>query len=104
MKVYLKIFCLEWYTGFAAMAATLVLSLRIIGTFSTSIFSSPSKEFIHVISVLHRAIALYSDSVVDLAIMPCFLELQATRLSPKYTQYPLMDLLSSGSVAQSASV
>ncbi|KAH9648285.1 hypothetical protein KPL70_025526 [Citrus sinensis] len=89
--------------GLAVIGAALVLSLRITGVPPTSIFNSLSKELIQVISVLHRAIALYSDFAEDLAAIPCFLELYATRLSPKYTQYPLIDLLSSGSLAQSAS-
>ena len=67
------------------MAAALVLSLRIVGVLCISIFSSLSKELIHVSSVVHRVIALYSDSAVDLATKPYFLELQAMRFPPRNT-------------------
>ena len=55
-------------------------------------------------SAVVLAIALYSASVLDLEIVVCFFELHDIKLFPMYIQYHETDFLSSGSVAQSASV
>ena len=65
--------------------------------------SSPKRDYIHIISAVAFATALYSASVLDLETVACFLALQDIRLGPKYTAKPPVDLLSSMQPAQSAS-
>jgi hypothetical protein len=43
--------------------------------------------------------ALYSDSVLDRETVGCFLEHQEIKFCPKKTQYPEVDLRSSGQPA-----
>ena len=50
------------------------------------------------------AIALYSASVLDQATVGCFLELQETRLCPRYSKKPLVERRSEESPGQSASL
>jgi hypothetical protein len=47
---------------------------------------------------------LYSASVLDLETVSCFLELQLIKFPPISIANPLVDLLSSGQLAQSASL
>ncbi|XP_028763318.1 probable LRR receptor-like serine/threonine-protein kinase At1g51820 [Neltuma alba] len=94
---------LAWCTGFEASAAALVLSHHMVGILLIFSFSSESREEIQHNSVAMLARDLYSDSVLDLATTFCFLEDQVTKESPIKTQYPPIDLLSSGQEAQSAS-
>lgn len=58
---------------------------------------------IHTISTSKLDRDHYSDSVLDLATTFYFREDQEIRVSPKYTQYPTTDFLSSCEAAQSAS-
>lgn len=54
----------------------------------------------HVISHVMMAIDLYSASVADLATTLCLLAFQDTRECPKSMQYPDVDLLEIGQLAQ----
>jgi hypothetical protein len=47
---------------------------------------------------------LYSASVEDLATIGCLLKDKEIRFLPRKIAYPVVDLLSSGQLAQSASV
>ena len=51
-----------------------------------------------------RAIARYSALALDLATTCCFLLFQDIRLLPMKTQYPAVERLSVGELAQSASM
>ena len=64
---------------------------------------SRSKDVNHCNSVAVEAMALYSASVEDFAIVLYFLEPQATRLQPINMQKPDVDLRSSSEPPQSAS-
>jgi hypothetical protein len=57
----------------------------------------------HQIFVVALANALYSNSVLDLDMVACFLALHDTRLEPRYMTKPPVDLRSSKLLAQSAS-
>jgi len=61
------------------------------------------KDLIHVTSAVPNAKLRYSASVLDLATTDCFFDHQDTKLDPKKMAAPEVDLLSSGSDAQSAS-
>jgi len=74
---------------------------RATGALAT--FNSFSNVWIHITSAVAFAKALYSDSVLDLDIVACFLACHDTRLFPIKTANPPVDLLSSGQPAQSAS-
>src|ERR1044072_1608321 len=65
--------------------------------------SSCSKDWTHITSAVRCAKLLYSASVLLLATTCCFLDHQDMRLGPKNNVAPEIDLLSSTSVAQSAS-
>ena len=66
--------------------------------------SSLRSELIQINSDVALAIALYSASVLDLANVTCFFELQEMRLLPRYTRNPLVERRSRESPAQSASL
>ena len=68
------------------------------------ILSSRKRDVIQINSELALTSALYFASVLDHATVGCFLELQETRLSPRYTRKPLVDRRSETSPAQSASL
>ena len=61
-----------------------------------------SRAWIHITSAVGKVRPLYSDSVLDLETIDCFLENQDTRLEPRYIAYPATDFLSSLSYAHSA--
>ena len=67
-------------------------------------FSSLRRELIQINSDVALAIALYSASVLDLATVACFFELQEIRLLPRYTRKPLVERRSSEYPPQSASL
>jgi hypothetical protein len=63
--------------------------------------SSFIKDWIHINSAVIFAKTLYSDSVLDLETVGCFLDAHDNRLQPRKVQYPDVDFLSSGQPAQS---
>jgi hypothetical protein len=65
--------------------------------------SSWSRVWIYVNSTAALAIALYSDSVLECETVGCFLELHERIFLPRRTQYPEVERLSSGQLAQSES-
>lgn len=66
------------------------------------ISDSFNKVYIHMISAVVLAKALYSASVLERDTVACFLALQDTRLDHKNTANPHVDRLSSRLPAQSA--
>lgn len=58
---------------------------------------------IHVSSAAAKASARYSDSVLDLVTVVCFLEDQEMQFDPRYIQYPVVDRRVSGQPTQSTS-
>ena len=69
-----------------------------------TIRSSWRSELIQSNSEVALAIALYSASVLDRATLGCFLELQETKLLPRYMRNPLVERRSEESPTQSASL
>jgi hypothetical protein len=65
--------------------------------------SSFSKDWIHINSAVALARALYSDSVLALEMVGCFLDAHDNKLQPRKVQYPDVDFQSSGQPVQSAS-
>ena len=61
------------------------------GVLCTRIYSSDSKWLIQLSLAADEAIARYSASVVDLATMYCFLELQLIGVEPKKMTYAVVD-------------
>ncbi len=61
--------------------------------------SSNSNDFNQDNSAAAFAKALYSDSVLDLETVGCFLDAHDNRLQPRKVQYPDVDFLSSGQPA-----
>ena len=90
-------------TGLAAKAPALMLSHQIMGMEFNFTSNSENKLFSQANSVAVLAKALYSASVEDSATSFYLRELHCTRLGPRYTQYPLVDLLSSKLLPQSTS-
>ena len=76
-------------TRFAQRYVAPMLSHHNVGDGKT-IQSSQRSELIQSNSEVALAIALYSASVLDRAIVGCFLELQETRLLPRYMRNPLV--------------
>ncbi|MFS8003770.1 hypothetical protein Hanom_Chr13g01217831 [Helianthus anomalus] len=65
--------------------------------------SSLRRRRTYIISDVTSAIALYSDSALDLDTVCCFLLFQDTRFPPTKTQYPVVDRREIGQPAQSVS-
>ena len=89
--------------GFVDMSTVLKLSHHSTGTWPWGICNSVSKNCIQVTSAAKVARFLYSASVLLLEIMFCFFEFQDIRFEPRYKQKSIVDLLSFGFEAQSAS-
>ena len=75
----------------------------VIGTFTTN-FNSSSKCLTHISSHDVCAMALFSAFALDLATIVYFLLFQVIKFPPKKVQYPVVDFLYEGDLAQSASI
>lgn len=91
---------LEWKTELATSCLLPKLLHQITVSSWLCILISNSKELNHMMYVLAWASALHSASRLDLAIDFWFLELQLTKLPPKYKQYPNVDFWLSNELAQ----
>ena len=89
--------------GFADISTILKLSHHSTGTRPWEICNYVSKDCIQVTSASKIARLLYSTLVLLLENMFCFFEFQGIIFEPRYTQKPVVDLLSSRSKAQSTS-
>lgn len=87
-----------WRTGLWERATVLRLSQKIVGV-EWVMWSSNNKVWIQTTSTVTWARLRYSASVLDRATTVCFLAHQETRLGPRNTAAPEVDLLSSGSEA-----
>jgi hypothetical protein len=76
-----------------------ILSQYSVGSDFRNTPSSFSKDWIHINSALAFAKALYSDSVLDLETISCFLDAHDNILQPRKVQYLDVDFLSSGQPA-----
>lgn len=90
--------------GFAANEVALMVSYQITGVDGSLTSNSCSKDWIYFNSVAVWARALYPYNVLGHATTFCFLKLHNTRLLPKNTHYPPVDLLLSMLLVLSASM
>jgi hypothetical protein len=97
-------FVLAWRTEFAAKYFAPILSHHSRARGRCVIPSSVSNFWTQIISAVAFASALYSASVLDLDMVGCFLAVEDTKLSPRNTAKPPVDLLWSIQPAQSALV
>ena len=95
-------FVLSWNTGLEVMWRAAWLSQYNFIWWTSQNFNYWSC-LIHNNSQVTRAIALYSAFAIDQAKTLCFLLFQETIFPPKDTPYPVVDRLSMGWLAQSAS-
>lgn len=91
------------WIGLSERRIVLRLSHHITGALRSLICGSFSNDKIQVISAVTRSKHLYSAPVLDQDTMCCFLDCHDIRFDPRRTQNPEVDLLSSGSEAQSSS-
>ena len=75
-----------WKTGLEDKYVAPMLSHHIIGGDWSETPSSDKRVVNHLISAATLASALYSASVLDLATVACFLQLQETKLDPRKIQ------------------
>src|ERR1700761_1133266 len=97
--------CLEraWNIGFSANLRADRLSIWIVvGPLFTNSSSDPSSRS-HKTSQVVFERAMYSASMVERAMVGCLREIQDTGAFPRKEIYPLIDLRSTVSFAQSAS-
>ena len=73
-----------------------------VGGNCTEARSSDNNDFINCNSTAVTAIARYSTSVEERAIVHCFVELHEIGLAPRTIRKALMEVRSSGLLAQSA--
>jgi hypothetical protein len=72
-------FVLPWKTGLEDKYLAPILSHHTFAVWGLGIFNSYKSVCIHIISAVALANALYSDSILDLETVACFLALQDTR-------------------------
>ena len=89
---------LAWYTWFFAKSIILWL-LLCNWTSPCSMPSSFTNHVNHITSLLVYATAMYSVSIVDIAIRDSIMDFQQIGPSPKVKTYSIVDLLSSRSLA-----
>ena len=96
-------FLLAWNTRLEAKAMVETLSHQRMGTWERDERSSLNKIRSQANSAVVVASAWYS-ALVERATVVCFLEDQEIGLEPRKTKNPVVEFLSEGSLAQSASV
>ena len=89
--------------GFSVIWIVLLLSHHITRILESWIFNFEKRDWIHRISITTLARLLNSTLIEDLETVCCFLDYEAIKFVPTKKQWPNVDLLSIGSVAQSAS-
>jgi hypothetical protein len=92
-----------WKTRFTVRYLAPILSHNSLAVVGQKIRSSHNRVWIHNISAIALAIALYSTSVLDRETVFCFLALHDIRFVPRKMAQPPVDLLSSRDPAQSTS-
>lgn len=97
-------FVRECWIGLADSEIVIILSHQIVGFLGLSIWSSRSSDWIHKSSVAVLATDLYSTSILERETVGCFLEHHDTGFGPIKMQQSVVDLRSSWSEAQSASL
>ena len=85
------------------MCSALILSQCSRTGFKDLSCSSSNNLTSQVTSLAAEAIALYSASLEDLEIVPCFFDFQLIGEEPNNKMYPVIDLLLFGQEAQSES-
>lgn len=93
-------FVRTWNTKLASKAPALTLSHHRIGLEVQGKPTSVRSCCSHTISIEAKTNAIYSDYVLDLATVACFLEAHETMLFPTNTQCAATDFLSSRLEAQ----
>jgi hypothetical protein len=103
MIINLNVFSTSIKTGLADKYLAPILSHQSFAARGEEIPSSYNRVWIHIISAVTLATALYSALLLDLETISCFRALQDTRFDPKNIAKPPVDLLSSRQPVQSAS-
>lgn len=104
IKFMSNFICFIWACcGIRARATTLRLLHYSIGTWEWGRWSSPKRDWIQISSEVVLARLLYSAFMLEWEITCRFLYDQHIGLTPRNTQYSIVDLRSSRHEAQSAS-
>ena len=91
-----------WNMGLWAICNAKILSHKMVGAVRRGTPSSRRRKQNHRRSATVDAIARYSDSTLDLAMVDCFLAVEEIKLDRKKRQLPVTDRQSEESPAQSA--